>query len=289
MLLSRNIFMNTKIINFKSAHRIPAHEICVAKNLQVKLAIGPENDPLEHEADAMADTIMRMPEQKFIQRKCSHCEEEEKVQRKPLASFIQRKESSSQAVASETITSQISSSRGSGSNMDMPTQSFMESSFGTDFSNVKIHTGNNSIQMNRELNAKAFTVGNDIYFNEGQYNPGSVEGKHLLAHELTHTIQQSNSIQRNVIQRYTGCTTAQDTIVTDDHNRARTMLSNAITAVSSYNGTTPAKVFNALNRHFSGSASNAFATWINVNLRFLWTTTWMAGYNCFAGGSVEST
>ncbi|MBL7748886.1 MAG: DUF4157 domain-containing protein, partial [Chitinophagaceae bacterium] len=145
--------------------------------IQCKLSIGSPDDPLEKEADAMADTIMRMPEQNFIQRKCSQCEEEYKVQRKPLASFIQRKETSPGAVASDTITSQINSSRGSGSNMDGHTLSFMQSRFGTDFSDVKIHTGHESVQLNRELSAKAFTVGNDIYFNDGQYNPNSSEGK----------------------------------------------------------------------------------------------------------------
>lgn len=74
----------------------------------------------------------------------------------------------------------------------------MQSRFGADFSDVKIHTGGEAILMKRELNAKAFTVGNDIYFNEGQYNPNSGEGKHLLAHELVHTVQQGSvkTIQR---------------------------------------------------------------------------------------------
>jgi hypothetical protein len=70
--------------------------------------------------------------------------------------------------------------------MDANTQSFMSSRFATDFSNVKIHTDGEAVQMNRELNAKAFTTGNDIYFSEGQYQPNSDSGKHLLAHELTH-------------------------------------------------------------------------------------------------------
>ncbi|MBL7746614.1 MAG: DUF4157 domain-containing protein, partial [Chitinophagaceae bacterium] len=60
-----------------------------------------------------------------------------------------------------------------------------------------------SVQLNRELSAKAFTVGNDIYFNDGQYNPNSSEGKHLLAHELTHTVQQGGQsvVKPKLIQR----------------------------------------------------------------------------------------
>lgn len=166
--------------------------------LQTKLTVGSPNDPLEHEADVMADTIMRMPEQNFIQRKCSHCEEEEKIQRKPLASFIQRKGSSTGSTASDAVSNKINASKGNGSSMDGNTQTFMQSRFGADFCDVKIHTDGEAIQMNRELNAKAFTVGNDIYFNEGQYNPHSNEGKHLLAHELTHTVQQGAVINKKI-------------------------------------------------------------------------------------------
>ena len=164
------------------------------QNIQRKLTVGTIDDPLEHEADVMADKVMRMSETNFIQRSAD-CEEEEKIQRKPL-SMIQRKESSSGMIASSEVSNAISASRGSGANMDEHTLSFMENSFGADFSNVKIHTGNESIQMNRELNAKAFTVGSNIYFNEGQYRPQSAEGKHLLAHELTHTVQQDAMIRR---------------------------------------------------------------------------------------------
>ena len=59
--------------------------------IQRKLSVGAVDDPLEDEADNMADKVMRMPEQNFIQRKCAHCEEEERAQRKPLESFIQKK------------------------------------------------------------------------------------------------------------------------------------------------------------------------------------------------------
>ena len=76
----------------------------------------------------------------------------------------------------------------------------MSNRFGRDFSSVKIHTDVQAVRMNRDLNAKAFTVGNDVYFNQGQYQPGSSKGKHLLAHELTHVVQQGNG-QGSSIQR----------------------------------------------------------------------------------------
>ena len=145
-----------------------------------------------------------------VQRKCAACEsgtsglypqkteDRDHVHRKPLTSsitpFIQTKQNG-EGVTSDGLTNRISSSRGNGSNMDGTTKSFMENRFGADFSNVKIHTGSDATSMNRELNAKAFTVGNDIYFNDGQYNPGADSGKFLLAHELTHTLQQNGGVQ----------------------------------------------------------------------------------------------
>ncbi|MEP7377632.1 MAG: DUF4157 domain-containing protein [Chitinophagaceae bacterium] len=192
--------------------------------IQCKLPIGAVDDPLEHEADAMADKVMRMPEQSFIQRqcdqcekeeeiqqkpltsfvqrKCAHCEEKEKILQKPLASFIQRKGSETGSFASESISNQIHSTKGKGSSIDEGTISFMQNRFGADFGDVKIHTDGQAIQMNRDLHARAFTVGNDIYFNQGQYQPGSESSKHLLAHELTHTIQQGgNNRSSSAIQR----------------------------------------------------------------------------------------
>ncbi|HEX6848773.1 MAG TPA: DUF4157 domain-containing protein [Chitinophagaceae bacterium] len=186
----------------------PVSNVANTLPIQPKLSIGAVNDPLEHEADAMAKKVMNMlvvpgiskTNTGNVQRKCADCEkdEDEKLQRKPLASFIQKKGAESTTKASEGVSNQIRSSRGKGVAMDGDTRSFMENSFGTDFRDVKIHTGNESTQMNRELNAKAFTVGNDIYFNEGEYQPTSDQGKHLLAHELTHTMQQS---QTQLVQR----------------------------------------------------------------------------------------
>jgi len=86
-----------------------------------------------------------------------------------------------------------SDSRGRGVHLDRSVQSLMQSRLGADFSDVRIHTDGNAVHLNRLLNAKAFTVGNNIYFNQGLYQPDSPTGKHLLAHELTHTIQQGRS------------------------------------------------------------------------------------------------
>ena len=77
----------------------------------------------------------------------------------------------------------------------------MGSAMGADFSSVRIHTDRTAADMGNSIQAQAFTHGNDVYFNEGRYNPHSTEGSHLLAHELTHTVQQGASIGRQ-IQRF---------------------------------------------------------------------------------------
>ncbi|MCI3939202.1 DUF4157 domain-containing protein [Chryseobacterium aahli] len=179
--------------------------------IQKKLSVGSANDSYEVEADRVADKVMKMSEPSpqvvthtgsLVQRKCAACEQDEKLQMKPLSEsitpLIQRSslENAGESNAPSHIESKINSSRGNGNIMDDGTKNFMENRFGTDFSNVKIHTGNEAVQMSRELNAQAFAVGNDIYFNEGKYNPTSDSGKHLLAHELTHTLQQRNLIMQ---------------------------------------------------------------------------------------------
>ena len=69
----------------------------------------------------------------------------------------------------------------------------METSMGADFSRVKVHTGATADTLNHALSARAFTTGNDIFFREGAYQPGSFVGRELLAHELTHVVQQNGS------------------------------------------------------------------------------------------------
>ncbi len=161
--------------------------------IQRKLTVGAVDDPLETQAEAMADRVMRMAQPAFIQRKCAHCDEEEKAQRKPLTSFIQRKADVGQSQASPTVSNRIEASRGGGSPLPVTTQTFMESRFGADFGGVRIHTGSEAGHLSAELNAQAFTVGSDIYFNQGKFAPESASGQHLLAHELTHTIQQGGA------------------------------------------------------------------------------------------------
>ena len=98
------------------------------------------------------------------------------------------------------IESAIERERGGGQTFDHGVRSNMESAFGADFSGVRIHTGSRADQLNREVNAVAFTTGLDIFFRDGAYNPGSSAGNELLAHELTHVVQQNGS---SVVSRRT--------------------------------------------------------------------------------------
>lgn len=75
-------------------------------------------------------------------------------------------------------------------NLDAGTRSLMESAFGESFGDVRVHTGPDAGRVNEELGARAVTRGHDIYFAEGEYNPSTAEGQRLLAHELTHVVQQ---------------------------------------------------------------------------------------------------
>lgn len=88
------------------------------------------------------------------------------------------------------VEQQIQSSKGSGQAMGSSSDFFTQR-MGHDFSNVNIHTDSSADNLNRSLGAKAFTTGNDIYFRSGEYNPSSSSGQELLAHELTHVVQQT--------------------------------------------------------------------------------------------------
>lgn len=84
----------------------------------------------------------------------------------------------------------IQASRGGGQGLSVPLRRFMEPRFGADFSQVRVHTDARAQQLARGLSARAFTTGGDIFFGAGQYQPETTEGRELIAHELTHTVQQ---------------------------------------------------------------------------------------------------
>ncbi len=152
------------------------------------LPVSQPHDASEIEADLVADKVMRMSDNKSLSLNQSQ------IQLKPLSEsitpIIQTKNEGGSAINNK-LSNKITSSQGSGNKLDGSTQSFMQNRFGTDFSGVKIHTDREAVEMNQKLSAKAFTVENDIYFNQSQYQPNTDSGRHLLAHELTHVVQQN--------------------------------------------------------------------------------------------------
>ncbi|MFD2565655.1 eCIS core domain-containing protein [Aquimarina rubra] len=179
----------------------------------------PEEEPVQQKEE---EEIQKQPEEE-VQKKEAVAETtiQEKTDSTPITSNIQKQEEEiqekeeeeeevqslqtktntavgSSGVENSSIESRLNSSKGGGSPLPKDTKSQMESGFGTDFSNVRVHTDANAKQMNQDLGAQAFAHGNDIYFNEGKFDTSSDSGKHLLAHELTHTVQQGGGIKRKV-------------------------------------------------------------------------------------------
>ena len=193
--------------------------------VQAKLTVNEPGDAYEQEADAVADKVMRMsdvgscvpksdipnpksvhfgfgmsdvgscvpksdipnPKSKpipfsQISRKCADCENEEEE-------HVQRKESTGGQTAPTLVNDVINSKR---KPLDSHTQQFMESRMGHDFSHVQVHTDSKAAESATAVNALAYTSGNHIVFNNGQYTPDTEGGKKLLAHELVHTLQQNS-------------------------------------------------------------------------------------------------
>jgi hypothetical protein len=163
--------------------------------LQARLQVGRVGDPLEDEADKVAEQVMRTsvsapataagaPQ---ISRKCASCEEEEKLQAKAAGPDAG---SEAPGAVHEVL-------RAPGEPLDPATRAFMEPRFGLDFSGVRVHAGSSAAQSAQLINAHAYTVGHNIVFDAGRFAPGTHEGQRLLAHELTHVAQQSGpGIQR---------------------------------------------------------------------------------------------
>lgn len=205
-----------------SAKRSPFFQPAI---VQAKLSVNTPDDAYEQEADTMADKVMRMKapasqsffkpaptllqrkhhgagelddeelhrkEMPSVQRKCEHCEEEDKM--------LQRKgNSNAKAQDSNGLTHYVGSLDNSGQPLSDASRSFFEPRFGYDFSDVRVHNDDSAARSAQSINALAYTTGNHIVFNQNQYSPDSENGQKLMAHELTHVIQQHSGAKR--IQR----------------------------------------------------------------------------------------
>ncbi len=144
--------------------------------VQRKNELSQPGDALEKEADMTADKIMTKSEQGASSHSTG---------------------ANTANASTATIPQSISGASG-GNAMNSSTREKMEGAFGADFSGVRIHTGPEAESMSRSIGAQAFTYGQDIYFNNGKYSPSTSQGQHLLAHELTHVVQQKGKVHRKI-------------------------------------------------------------------------------------------
>lgn len=194
--------------------------------IQAKLRVDQPGDKYEQEADRVADQVVNMPEISTIPRQDSGTrpetaptkpltnqitplvrpeaiEEEEKEEQQVQAS-IQRMAGGRDEIQPKglgtavrthdgNIRARLAAGQGAGQTLPARVQSYMTARLGADFSGVRVHTDSAAARMSTELNARAFTHGRDIYFNQGNYDPDSSQGLWLLTHELTHVMQQGRA------------------------------------------------------------------------------------------------
>ncbi|MCC5635369.1 DUF4157 domain-containing protein [Nostoc sp. CHAB 5844] len=169
----------------------PGYEPPPPPRVQMKLTIGQPGDKYEQEADKLAADVVQQinaPQTPPVQPQPQ--QPEEALRKKPL---IQPLSDANETSATPDLEASIQRMQGSGQPLAQTIKAPMEQAFGADFSGVKIHTDAQSDQMNQSIQAKAFTTGQDIFFRQGTYDPGSRGGQELLAHELTHVVQQTGS------------------------------------------------------------------------------------------------
>jgi len=199
------------------AQRAQIREILHAPRPQAKLTVGEPDDSYEQEADRVADKVMSMPEPSAqgtaetaqrledteLRRSCSECDGELRRQVSEVPGEEEEDEIG-QAKASPgarpevqgATESAIRSLRGGGEPLPPAQREFFESRFGHGFGGVRVHANAQAADVARVVNARAFTLGSDLVFGSGQYAPDTEAGRRLLAHELTHVVQQRGSKPR---------------------------------------------------------------------------------------------
>jgi hypothetical protein len=207
--------------------RAQIRQVLRPPRVQAKPKIGQPNDIYEQEADRVAEQVMRMPEP-HVQRQA---EDEELIQTRPLAEqvtpLVQRQvepeeeeeEEEEEILQAKDVSgktpevtpdleSRIQSLKRGGRPLSHSERAFFEPRFGTDFSGVRVHTDGQAAGVARDINAQAFTVGNNVVFGSGGYSSNSPEGQRLLGHELVHVLQQAGM---PVCNRSINCTDGENT------------------------------------------------------------------------------
>lgn len=187
-------------------------------SIQTKLTVRKPGDRYEKEAERIADEVMRMPDEESkspkenlpedrIQRLCPRCRRRHR-QGKPLnckecEQELQLSAGENSFPATEDIKQAVAVANESGEPLSESVKLFFGNRLGRDFTDVRIHTGVKANQAAQSIDARAYTLGSDVVFGSGEYRPDTREGKRLLAHELTHTVQQdmNSSKADNLVQR----------------------------------------------------------------------------------------
>ena len=155
-----------------------------------------EEEPVQMMDDKEEELVQTKGEEEEEALQMKEGEEEEEIQMQEEEELQTKSDTPNQSRAGNQLSSKIEGQKGKGKALPEKTRTEMENSFGVDFSDVNIHTDSEAVAMNKELGAQAFATGKDIYFNSGKYRPETSSGKHLLAHELTHVVQQGGGEKR---------------------------------------------------------------------------------------------
>lgn len=195
-------------------------------SLQAKLTISQPGDASELEAESVARQVANQQENVtraepfggfgslstgspfLVQRKETSFPEDAEEKIDDEKGQVQRKGACGVSTSAVDLGQTLSSRAGGGQPLPETAKGKMQSSFGVSFDKVRIHTDNEAVQLSRSLAAEAFTYGNDIYFDSGKFDSSTRAGTELLAHELTHTIQQGG-VGRRAVQRRGGATVGQ--------------------------------------------------------------------------------
>lgn len=182
----------------------PAHQVATPAparlTIQRKMNVGPAGDSYELEADRVAAEVMQR-----LTMGGSAPSAADGIQRRVAPAAVRRSTPDvglDGGQVSDGVEAGVQSARRSGgSAMASSIRGPMEKAFGTDFSAVRLHSGADAQDLSQRIQAKAFTTGNDIFFGSGARDFSSRSGQELLAHELTHVVQQSGSAQRSILRR----------------------------------------------------------------------------------------
>ena len=167
------------------AHQAQLRGALLRAGVRPRLEVGAFNDPLEREADAVAERVMRMPESEAKPPAAAS------AYLSAQGNTVQAKSSAAPASpVSPQMESSLNSLTSGGTPLDGASRAFFEPRFGLDFSGVRLHTDAAAAEMTGALSARAFTLGSDIAFAPSQYSAHTTGGRSLLAHELAHVVQQ---------------------------------------------------------------------------------------------------